>query len=289
MKRIGKIAFVFLFAGCFCFMNSCESKKESESQKAEQKEEPLQESDTEESSEVYPEGVIALMESYPDNVKGYEDGYVIMADNTRILYDDGKEKSFPDMLDNSSLKDMFYVAYKVPESSPEYLADAGRSRNEQLFKNMYGASPEAVTKNLVTVNWFGQNLPFTSVNGASEQLKKVASELAQHPELSKYMKSAGTYYWRKVRGAERQSAHSYGIAIDIGVDYSDYWLWKNPGAREEAKIQYVNRFPKEVVEIFQKYGFIWGGSWYHFDTMHFEYRPEILNYAEITESTSSQN
>jgi len=23
--------------------------------------------------------------------------------------------------------------------------------------------------------------------------------------------------------------------------------------------------------------FIWGGRWYHFDTMHFEYRPELLD------------
>ncbi|WP_265937085.1 M15 family metallopeptidase [Aliarcobacter butzleri] len=28
--------------------------------------------------------------------------------------------------------------------------------------------------------------------------------------------------------------------------------------------------------MFEKYGFIWGGRWYHFDTMHFEYRPELL-------------
>ncbi|MDP3291618.1 MAG: M15 family metallopeptidase, partial [Sulfuricurvum sp.] len=24
------------------------------------------------------------------------------------------------------------------------------------------------------------------------------------------------------------------------------------------------------------HGFIWGGRWYHYDTMHFEYRPELL-------------
>ncbi|MFY4861157.1 M15 family metallopeptidase, partial [Aliarcobacter butzleri] len=39
---------------------------------------------------------------------------------------------------------------------------------------------------------------------------------------------------------------------------------------------YKNKIPLEIVEIFEKYGFIWGGRWYHFDTMHFEYRPELL-------------
>lgn len=222
-----------------------------------------------------PLGVTALLEAYPDFVKGYEDGYIIYADGTKQIYDDGKEKSFENMLDNSSLKDMFYVAYEVPENSPEYLADAGRSRNEAFFKKMYGNSSSAVQKKLVKVNWFGTPVSFTSVNGADKQLKKVEAELAKYPELKKYLKSSGTFYWRKVRGANRQSAHSYGIAFDIGVDNSDYWLWKNPKASETAKIKYANRFPKKIVEIFEKHGFIWGGSWYHYDTMHFEYRPEL--------------
>jgi peptidoglycan LD-endopeptidase CwlK len=28
--------------------------------------------------------------------------------------------------------------------------------------------------------------------------------------------------------------------------------------------------------VFEKHGFIWGAKWYHYDTMHFEYRPELL-------------
>jgi hypothetical protein len=28
--------------------------------------------------------------------------------------------------------------------------------------------------------------------------------------------------------------------------------------------------------VFEKHGFVCGGKWYHFDTMHFEYRPEII-------------
>lgn len=228
-----------------------------------------------------PLGVQALLKAYPDFIKGYENGYIIYSDGSKQIYDDGKEKDFDTLLDNSSLKDMFYVAYEQPNGSPKYLMDAGRSRNEDFFKKMYGNSAAAVRKNLVTVNWLGQNVTFTNINGAADQLKKVAAELAKRPDLKKYLKSSGTFYWRKVRGANRQSAHSYGIAFDIGVDNSDYWLWKNPKAKETDKIKYANRMPKDIVDIFEKYGFIWGGSWYHFDTMHFEYRPEILYYSQL--------
>jgi hypothetical protein len=37
-----------------------------------------------------------------------------------------------------------------------------------------------------------------------------------------------------------------------------------------------NNYPQEIVELFEKHGFIWGGKWSHFDLMHFEYRPEML-------------
>lgn len=237
--------------------------------------------DKDDSLEDFPPEVKVLISIYPDYIIDFKDNYIYFLDGDSLIFDDHKEKTFTEILDNSSVKDMFSMEYANLDSIPKYLQDAGRPRNEYLFKKMYGHSPEEVSKNLVPVEWFGQKLSFTKVNHASEQLKKVAEELSDNPELRKYLKSAGTYYWRKVRGANRQSAHSYGIAIDIGVDYSDYWLWKYPKAKEEDKIVYANRMPRQIVEIFRKYGFIWGGAWYHFDTMHFEYRPEILKYSEL--------
>ena len=32
-----------------------------------------------------------------------------------------------------------------------------------------------------------------------------------------------------------------------------------------------------LVTVFENHGFIWGGKWRHYDTMHFEYRPELLD------------
>ena len=81
-------------------------------------------------------------------------------------------------------------------------------------------------------------------------------------------KYSGTFVWRNIAGTDRLSNHSFGTAIDINTKYSDYWKWNN-------NVTYINRIPIEIAEVFEKYGFIWGGKWYHYDTMHFEFRPEL--------------
>lgn len=221
------------------------------------------------------DGKARLLAAYPEKIKDIKDNTIYFVDGTTMVYDDGKEKDFVTMLDYSDPEDMFFEAYDTTSETPGYLQDVGRSRSEQLFKKLYGSSAAEVQRQLVPVDWFGGKVLFSSSNGAAAQLRKVKKELEQYPELRKYLKSSGTFYWRPVRGAKRLSAHSYGMAFDIGVDYSDYWLWRNPGASETKKITYRNRIPMKIVEIFEKYGFVWGGRWYHYDTMHFEYRPEL--------------
>lgn len=229
----------------------------------------------------------ALLAAYPDMIKEIRDNHLILANGEEVVYDDGKTKDFLGRLDDSDVEDMFYDVYRLPDPEPAYQFDPGRSRSEVLYKAMYGNSSGAVAKNLVGVEWFGQNVKFTSINGAADSLKAVAKEIAGHPELKPYLKSSGTFYWRPVRGAKRMSAHSYGIAFDIGVDKSDYWQWKGKTNDENVKVAYANKIPREIVEIFQKHGFIWGGAWYHYDTMHFEFRPELLKYAELKSKEKS--
>ncbi|MCQ2289551.1 MAG: M15 family metallopeptidase [Muribaculaceae bacterium] len=219
-----------------------------------------------------------LINAYPECIKGYENGYIVMKDGSKLLWDDGKKKDFVTLLDNSDVEDMFTFRYdrKAAPAAKEY--DAGRSRCDELFKKMYGSTKEQSYRNGVPVKWFGTTVRFTKVNGAADHLKEVAADLeklvAKKPDLKKYLKSSGTYNWRTVRGAKRMSAHSYGIAFDIGVSYSNYW--RHATSNELAQITYKNRIPMEIVEVFEKHGFVWGGRWYHYDTMHFEYRPEIL-------------
>lgn len=142
---------------------------------------------------------------------------------------------------------------------------------------MYGANESAVRRNLVKVDWFDGEVLITSINDTNKHLEDVARDLESKKELKKYLTNASSFYWRKVRGSDRQSAHSYGIAIDINIEYSDYWLWSNSNSTEMDTLVYKNRIPLDIVKVFENHGFIWGGRWYHYDTMHFEYRPEFFN------------
>ena len=134
-----------------------------------------------------PQLALTLIQAYPTQQLTYADNSIFFPDGTSFVFDDGEEKDFLTKLDHSDIEDMFSLVYDRSER-PAYLADAGRSRCDPFFKKMYGSSAAEVQKNLVKVPWFGQNLKFTSVNGADKQLRKVAEEIAStHPEFIKYM------------------------------------------------------------------------------------------------------
>jgi hypothetical protein len=58
-----------------------------------------------------------------------------------------------------------------------------------------------------------------------------------------------------------------------------YWRWSRVLDREDwHRLPITQRWspPQAVIEAFERSGFVWGGKWSHFDTIHFEYRPEII-------------
>ncbi|MCU0424309.1 MAG: M15 family metallopeptidase [Candidatus Kapabacteria bacterium] len=190
-------------------------------------------------------------------------------------------------LNNATLRDQIEQPYAALDTilPPKPNDDAGRCRFEPFFEMMYGTSEETVRTNLVPVQWLrgtpdSTRLLFSRVNGAADALQRVSDALARlgaeyRPFLAK---PAGTFKWRTIARTNRRSTHSYGIAIDIHLAATDYWQWNHsPEAalRREA-IPFKNRIPLAIVRIFEKHGFIWGGRWYHYDTMHFEFRPELV-------------
>ncbi len=192
-------------------------------------------------------------------------------------------KRYEDRLNNSSLEDQMSMKYpKISEFKdfiPSFNDDAGRLRDEEFFKKMYGKNKNEVEKNLVKIRWLeklqNKTLLVTKINDIDKKLMLISQELENLPsEYRKYITNiAGTYKYRKISQTNRLSSHSFAIAIDLNTKYSNYWLWEK---KSDKISSYKNQIPLKIVEIFEKYGFIWGGRWYHYDTMHFEYRPELL-------------
>jgi peptidoglycan LD-endopeptidase CwlK len=227
----------------------------------------------------------ALLRAYPSQLRSIEGNTLLWQDGTVMSYDDGRSrKSFDEMLEHPDLRDQMSLPYPVGAAAtyrPEKNFDPGRIRYDSFFRKMYGATRQAVEKNLVVVRWLPStvNLPVrvSRINGVDRQLRKVSDEIEKLPApLQKYVRRiSGSYLWRPIAGTNRLSLHSFGIAIDIDTRYSNYWQWDGPD--RAGNYRYRNRIPRDIVDIFEKHGFIWGGAWYHYDTMHFEYRPELLN------------
>jgi hypothetical protein len=226
----------------------------------------------------------ALIKAYPDFLDRIEANDIVWKDGTRMRIDDGRgAKAFDALLDDPDIKDMFLMKYPLGERglAPAVDFDPGRVRFAPLFKKMYGDCRAAgFMASAVNVAWlpgkYGKNVKFTGINGAAAALQKISDALDRLPDrfLAYLRPTQGTYNCRPVAGTNRQSAHGLGIAIDIAGAHSHYWQWSKPYA--DGRYPYKNEIPWEIVNIFEQHGFIWGGKWYHYDTMHFEYRPEII-------------
>ncbi len=92
------------------------------------------------------------------------------------------------------------------------------------------------------------------------------------------------YGYRKVGGvglsrSTLMSMHAFGVAIDINPgDYdNDYFLGAGNDLRDKSNPYCI---PDEVIDIFEKYGWYWGGNFsICADTMHFQYLGlEFLTY-----------
>jgi hypothetical protein len=237
--------------------------------------------------------VANLASAYPAFIDRVDGNWLVWKDGTRMKIDDGRGgKAHETLMTSPDIKDMLAFPYPAgATASPALDIDPGRARNAAFFDKIYGdCRTGAVARNLVDIVWlpkkWGRKLKVTRVNDVAEKLAAVSAELDALPaNFDVYLlPPAGTYNCRPIAGTNRVSGHGYGIAVDLSAKASDYWLWSLGTAatgrggvdRANLVIPYKNKLPIEIVEIFERHGFIWGGKWYHYDTMHFEYRPELI-------------
>ena len=162
-------------------------------------------------------------------------------------------------------------------------------RNPEFYDTLWQAGTEReAASNMVRIAFFGKRFDVhKDLQARLVKIDALVMEAAKtDPEIRDFINNIGTigaFSWRNVAATVSRSYHSYGIAIDIlpknlrGL--ATYWQWTSDANNQEwYKVPYEKRYhpPMAVVKIFERYGFCWGGKWPLFDTMHFEYRPEIM-------------
>jgi hypothetical protein len=229
----------------------------------------------------------ALVEAYPEAIERVQDDIVHFRDGRRLAFGVGGDKSAEARLAAPEIADMFAIPYPLETGAiPGADRDPGRARNALFFEHLYGDCRKAdFAKSLVDVVWLpkksGVRIKVSRRNGVADRLAAVSRELDDLPDaMTQFLAPpAGGFHCRAIAGTDRMSGHGYGIAVDIATRHAHYWRWPMPKAG--AALTYRNAIPKEIVTIFEKHGFIWGGKWYHYDTMHFEFRPELLIAARL--------
>ena len=199
-----------------------------------------------------------------------------LPDGTRLPWDDGKPRTFDEKLEHPDVKDAFSIRYRPGAIRPvtEENDDPGRIRLDVIFQATYPTGRGEMT----TIRFLGK--PHEVHNKVAARFAAVEARLrkalAADPRLTPFLDGiGGTFVKRNIAGTNRPSAHSYGVSMDINANRTEYWRWQKPA----SPIKWANKTPQAIVDAFEAEGFVWGGRWYHYDTMHFEYRPELLDEA----------
>jgi len=130
----------------------------------------------------------------------------------------------------------------------------------------------------------------TQLSLVEEQILRTSQTNSAVRQWISNLKTIDAWNWRNISATESRSYHAYGAAIDFlpkslgGLE--TYWLWTSRNNSDWWTVPYSKRYqpPDEVIKAFESFGFIWGGKWRNYDTMHFEYRPEILVLSGIAQT-----
>jgi hypothetical protein len=227
---------------------------------------------------------------YPNLIQSADESTIVFKNGISLPYKTADVKrSWDDKINHADLAMQLSQSYDAGgiQTPPPYLFDPGRLRYQPFFQTLYGKDQKAIEKNLVRIDWptlkGSIKLPVSRINDVDKKLHAIGQEIAKLPKSDRiWAENATTYAYRVIKDTDRLSMHSFGIAIDLAPTTTQYW--KDEAPNETDKIGYKNTMPLSIVRIFEKHGFIWGGRWYHYDTMHFEYRPELLVSSCVTKS-----
>jgi hypothetical protein len=182
----------------------------------------------------------------------------------------------------------------TPEEASRFRDSAARrqahppKRSQHFYDALWRASnrDEAYDR-IKTIRLFGRSVMvhYSIMEELALVEERILTEAKTNSPVRQWINSLNTldgWNWRSIADTQSRSFHAYGVAVDllpaVTSGQETYWLWTSRTNAEWWAVPYEKRLhpPDEVIKAFEAYGFIWGGKWLFYDTMHFEYRPEIL-------------
>jgi hypothetical protein len=182
----------------------------------------------------------------------------------------------------------------TPEETERFRDTAGRraanppKRSQHFYDTLWRASTREESYDRVkTIRFLGRSVlvHYSIMEELAMVEEQILSAAKTDPQVQQWINrldSLTGWNWRSIADTQSRSFHAYGAAIDLlPRSYGGrqtYWLWSAENYPAWWAIPYERRShpPAAVINAFEEFGFIWGGKWLFFDTMHFEYRPEIL-------------
>jgi len=249
----------------------------------------------------------AFQKSFPDKISAVsfiDNDWTITAGGVTFFWAGGRllPRAEKDKTDSYS-PHFFYIIPAnpmPPESYPPQYIENLRSRgnntarlerrdvNRTFMGILYGGLERNQIESLIVrVDFLGYRVNVH--RDIVEPLKRVDAEIRKWSGAKDFISSLGSidgYSWRQIAGTQRMSYHSWGLAVDIQPKRlggkAIYWQWEMERNKDWMLVPLENRWnPPQVIEAFEKEGFIWGGKWQVYDNMHFEYRPELHEFTRL--------
>lgn len=242
-----------------------------------------------ETAEIY-----ALLKAYGDlieRVKIVDDEIILTVGGKDIYYKDGKMLSKDNLAHHADFNSIFYQYRPGPLKEIPPPVEFPAHRASDFLDALIGPAEGVIRASSRWVPFLGHRVFIHRI--CVEPLKKVEARIRECAgssiEVQEFISQISIVYSMKrktIAGTDNLSYHSYGLALDlIPKSYNGknvYWRWSSVLYPDWEIIPLSRRWhpPDEVITAFEENGFVWGGKWYYFDTVHFEYRPEILYLSE---------
>jgi D-alanyl-D-alanine carboxypeptidase len=214
--------------------------------------------------------------------------------SSSVYFQDGRMLAEEHLGDPDRFDPIFYRYALDPLTEPPP-STGNPVYSTDLLESLFGRTETEIRGHGKSVSFLGHGVFVNTVS--LEPLRAVEADLLaaaeSDPSLERWISDLDVAYSfidREISGSGSRSYHSWGLAVDlVPRSYRGkhvYWRWSRVFNRDAwHRIPLSRRWspPQAVIEAFERHGFVWGGKWSHFDTIHFEFRPEIVEYNRMIE------